>query len=81
MVLNSKLFPFPHGVYDVREINNTLKSIPQENIKLDFTANDITMETSISIDSDENKLLEFNKKIFLFHKILRFKITDHTKGT
>ena len=81
MVRNSNPFPFLYGVYDVREINNTLKSIQQENIKFDITATDITMETIVSIESNGNELLEFNKKILLFHKVLRFKVTDHTKGT
>ena len=45
-------------------MNNTLKSILLENIKNDIIANDITMESVMTIHSNKNELFNFNRNLF-----------------
>ena len=59
------IYGWIHGIYEVREIIYSLNSILPENLKIDNKAKDITMETMMSIDTNENVKLWW--KIFFIH--------------
>ena len=63
-----KSFSLPYGIYEVREINNTLQSILPENRKIDIIAKDIIMKTVLRNDTNKNELLEFITNIVFFIK-------------
>ena len=60
IVPDYKSFSFPHGIYQVREINNILNSILPENVKNVILASDITMKIIMSIHTNNTELLKFD---------------------
>ena len=64
-----KLFSFPHGIYELREINYPLKSFPSENMKVEFITTDIIMKTDIFIETKKNDMLKFDEKGFFSYSI------------
>ena len=65
--------------YEVREINNTVKFILPENVRIDITANDKVKKTIMTKHNKRIELLKINKKHF-FHLKLRFTKPEHSKG-
>ena len=60
-----KSFSFPHGLYGLEEKNNTLISFVIENIKIDIIANDIEMESNLSIDKNRSEMSKVNEETFV----------------
>ena len=65
-----KSFPFSYGIYELREININLGNILPEKIKIDNIANELTMKSFMTIDTNENEPLNLPKK-FLCPFIIR----------
>ena len=42
------------GIYEIREVNDTLKSVSPENVKINNTANDITMEGVMTVHAKKS---------------------------
>ena len=55
------------GIYEVVDLNNTLKSILSDNVKVSFTIDDIRLKSNLKV----NQTLLFTNKSF-FHTILGF---------
>ena len=58
------VFPFPHGLFDISKIKNTLKSVSPENVKINKIVNCITIECVICIHATENVRLRFVERSF-----------------
>ena len=62
-----KAFLFTIGLYEISEIDNTLKSVLTDNAKTDFVAIDKTVETVMTIHSKKTELLIFFSNLpFIF---------------
>ena len=59
-----KSFSFSHGIYEVRSISTTLKTISQENKTIVSIAYDIKTKTVMPIDTNRNVLLKIDKFFF-----------------
>ena len=73
-ILNLKYIPTKRtgyslnpGIYDIVDLNNTLKHILPDNVKINITIDDITLKSNLKI----NQTLIFTKKSF-FYTILGF---------
>ena len=73
-----KPFSFPHGITEVREINDTLESNSIGNLKIEMIAIDITMKNVMVIDSKKNRFCNSKNLFFLYAKIGYTKI-DYSK--
>ena len=73
-----KNFSIPQRKSEVREINNSLRSILPKNKKIDILAKAITMKSVMTIHTNKDELKKINQKHF-FHTVLKFTKTDFTK--
>ena len=69
-----KPFSVPHGLFEVRERKNTLKTTIPENLKTDIIANVITMKSAMTIDKKRKQLVKLNRKCFSTKKFGIYRI-------
>ena len=60
-------FSLDHGIYEIVDLNNTLKHILPDNVKINVTIDDIRLKSNLKI----NQTLSFTNKSF-FYTILGF---------
>ena len=59
------------GIYEVEDLNNTLKHILSDDVKVNITIDDIRLKSNLII----NQTLIFNRKIFLLYNLRFYTIT------
>ena len=60
----NKSFWFPPGIFEVRELINTLKSVSAENVKSDVIAVDVIMKSVMTTHSTKDEFLNFIERPF-----------------
>ena len=59
-----KSYSFPSGIDEIKEMNNTSKTVLPEVVKIDIIMINILMKRVMTVHSTKNELLKFNERSF-----------------
>ena len=74
-----ELFCLRPGLYEVRQIKNTIMYVSTENVKTDLITNDITTKVVMNLHTTKDQSLKFVERSF-FNAILGFTRTGFGVG-